>query len=166
MLLPGSGVADGQASAEYQVKAAYLYNFGKFVEWPRTAFTGPSDVFKLCVLGDNPFDQELERVLAARKLQERPIRVIYPDSIAQSRKCHVLFLSTSESARMKTILAELSSDPVLTVADAPGFIDAGGMIGLIVVNESVRFEINSQPASRAGLKMSAKLLLLAKKQKR
>ena len=159
----GSGVVEAQSNGEYQIKAAYLYNFAKFVEWPSAAFGGPSDPFRICILGDSPFDQNVEIALSGRRVQNHPVHVIYPDSTAQSRKCHVLFLSQSESGHMKAIVADLRSSAVLTVADTPGFIGAGGMIRFFLEDDSVRFEMNPLPASQAGLKVSSKLLVLGKK---
>lgn len=163
ILVAGSRVVEAQSNSEYQIKAAYLYNFGKFVQWPSAAFSGPSDPFRICILGDSPFDQKLESAFSSRKIQNHPVHVIYPDSTAQSRKCHVLFLSPSESGHMKAIVADLRSDPVLTVADTPGFISAGGMIRFFLEEDSVRFEMNPSPASQAGLKVSSKLLVLGTK---
>lgn len=159
----GSGVAEAQSRSEYQIKAAYLYNFAKFVEWPSASFSGPSDPFRICILGDSPFDQNPESAFSSRKIQNHPVHVIYPDSTAQSRKCHVLFLSPSESGHMKAIVADLRSDAVLTVADTPGFIGAGGMIRFFLEEDSVRFEMNPSSASQAGLKISSKLLVLGTK---
>ncbi|HTM43069.1 MAG TPA: YfiR family protein [Terriglobales bacterium] len=163
IVLAGKGAVEAQSNGEYQIKAAYLYNFGKFVEWPSGAFSGPSDPFRICILGDSPFDRNLESAFSSRKIQNHPVHVIYPDSMAQSRKCHVLFLSPSESGHMKAIVADLRSDPVLTVADTPGFISAGGMIRFFLEGDSVRFEMNPSPASQAGLKVSSKLLVLGAK---
>ncbi len=163
LVVAGSGVVQAQSNSEYQIKAAYLYNFAKFVEWPSGAFSGPSDPFRICILGDSPFDPNIERALAGRKIQNHPVHVIYPDSTAQSRKCHVLFLSPSESGHMKAIVSDLRSSAVLTVAENPGFISAGGMIRFFLEEDSVRFEMNSLPASQAGLKISSKLLVLGKR---
>ena len=163
IVVAGVGVVEAQSNSEYQIKAAYLYNFGKFVQWPSGAFSGPSDPFRICILGESPFDQKLESAFSSRKIQNHPVHVIYPDSIAQSRKCHVLFLSPSESGHMKAIVADLRSDAVLTVADTPGFISAGGMIRFFLEEDSVRFEMNPSPASQAGLKISSKLLVLGTK---
>jgi uncharacterized protein DUF4154 len=159
----GSSAGEAQSNSEYQIKAAYLYNFGKFVEWPSAAFSGPSDPFRICILGESPFDQNLESAFSSRKIQNHPVHVIYPDSTAQSRKCHVLFLSPSESGHMKAIVADLRSEAVLTVADTPGFISAGGMIRFFLEEDSVRFEINPSPTTQAGLKVSSKLLVLGTK---
>lgn len=163
IVVAGSGVVEAQSNSEYQIKAAYLYNFAKFVEWPSAAFGGPSDPFRICILGDSPFDQNVEIALSGRRVQNHPVHVIYPDSTAQSRRCHVLFLSPSESGHMKAIVADLRSSAVLTVADTPGFIGAGGMIRFFLEDDSVRFEMNPLPASQAGLKVSSKLLVLGKK---
>lgn len=154
------GLAQAQGGAEYQVKAAYLYNFGKFVEWPADAFEGSSAPFRICILGDSPFDRNMERALTGRKIQAHPVQVIYPDSITQSRKCHVLFISASESGHAKAIVAGVSVNAVLTVGDTSGFVRDGAMINFIVKDEAVRFEINSQAAARARLKISSKLLVL------
>lgn len=163
ILMAGSAVVQAQGRGEYQIKAAYLYNFAKFVEWPSAAFSEPSDPFRICILGDSPFDPDIERALSGRRIQNHAVRVIYPDNTAQCRKCHVLYVSPSESGHMKAIVADLHSSAVLTVADTPGFINAGGMIRFFVEEDSVRFEMNPLPANQSGLKVSSKLLVLGKK---
>lgn len=162
LLIAVPRLAKAQSGTEYQIKAAFLYNFAKFVDWPSSAFNGDADPFKICVLGDSPFGSDLERTISARKVQSHPVHVIYPESVSQSRNCHILFVSSSESAHIKKIVSDLGATSVLTVADTPAFTSHGGIIGFILENERVCFEINAQAATRARLKVSSRLMMVSK----
>lgn len=147
---------------EYQVKAAYLFNFLKFVEWPDDTFADPLAPFVIGVVGDDPFGSALPQVVTGKTVQGRDlvIRLYRPDE--DLRGAQILFISASERKKFPAILAGLRGSTVLTVADTPGFLDAGGMIQFISESQRVRFGINAEAASRARLKISAKLLSLAK----
>jgi hypothetical protein len=149
------------AAPEYDIKAAFLFNFTKFVEWPPTAFTDEHSPLKICVLGENPFGKIL-RVLTEEEATGRRLSLIHLDRLNSLETCHVLFVSRSERDRLPQVLAAVHSAPVLTVSDVPGFIDQGGMINFILEGSKVRFEVNQEAAERAGLKISSRLLALAK----
>ncbi|HEV7506588.1 MAG TPA: YfiR family protein [Thermoanaerobaculia bacterium] len=156
------GAAHAQAVApEYDVKAAFLFNFTKFVEWPPTAFADERSPLKLCVLGENPFGKTL-RALTGEEVGGRKLLLTHLDNLNNLETCHVLFVSRSERDRLPKILADLQSAPVLTVGDTPGFIDQGGMINFILEASKVRFDVNQEAAERAGIKISSRLLALAK----
>ncbi len=147
-------------SREYLIKTAILYNFAKFARWPDTAFEGPRAPFKLCVLGANPFGEALATI-EGKRVGEHPLKIaliLEPLAVAG---CHMLFVSASEEPRLAQILGAVDGQPMLTVADWPGFAGAGGVINLETVEDRSRFEINVAAAERAGLKLSAKLLRLA-----
>ncbi len=151
--------ARAEVASEYDVKAAFLYNFTKFVEWPPSALTERGD-FQLCVLGEDPFGRSLE-VVADEKVAGRRITLLRTPKLAEPAGCQILFISRSERARMHQILQDLQNAPVLTVADTGGFLDHGGIINFVLEGSKVRFEINQEAAERAGIKISSKLLQLA-----
>lgn len=157
-LLAAPGAVQPKVAAEYDVKAAFLYNFTKFVEWPATAF--PDNSFRLCVLGDDPFGKSL-RDLAGEEVAGRKLTVVGKGEIHKPVGCHVLFISRSERGRLSAVLSEVRGHPVLTVADTQGFLDQGGVINFTLQGSKVRFEINQQAAERAGIKISSKLMRLA-----
>jgi hypothetical protein len=152
--------AQAEVASEYDVKAAFLYNFTKFVDWPPSAFADERSTFKICVLGQDPFGKTLEE-LAKGGEAGRNLTVLRVDEMSRPAGCQILFISRSERARMPQILGQLRDAPVLTVADTDGFLDHGGIINFTLEKSKVRFEINHQAAERAGIKISSKLLRLA-----
>ena len=152
--------AAGQRASEYQLKAAFVYNFTKFIDWPGESVR--SLTFQICVLGQNPFGSELTQLTDGKVIEGHPVQVLIVTNYHLARSCQVVFISASENARMKEILSALRGRSVLTVGDSQGFVDAGGMIELLVEDERMRFEVNLHAANEARLKISAKLLSLAK----
>jgi hypothetical protein len=151
-------VNGGQGLTEYQVKAAFLYNFVKFVEWPvNSPQTGP---LVICVLGKDPFDGELERATEGKTVNGRPLIVRRLNDPAAVRSCQVLFVSSSELGRMPEVMRKLAGLSVLTVSDIDGFSDLGGIITFLMDGQRVRFRINQGAAERASLRISSKLLQL------
>ena len=151
--------ANAPAVSEYRLKAAFLLNFGKFVEWPGPA--GVSDPLTICVLGDDPFGSNLDETLAGRTVGSRPVRARRISETASARSCAILFLSRSEAYRISALAAALKGAPVLLVGERPGFARQGGMINFIETDQKIRFEINEAAAKKAGLKISSQLLKLA-----
>ena len=148
--------------SEYQVKAAYLYNFLKFVEYPSASFADPLAPIVIGVVGDDPFGSALPQVVIGKTVQGRDL-VIRVYRIGEDlRGAHILFISASERKKIPMILSSLRGSSVLTVSDTAGFLDAGGMIQFLNEDSRVRFAINVDATSRAKLKMSSKLLTLAK----
>ena len=150
------------ALTEYQVKAAYLFNFLKFVEFPNETFTDPLAPIVIGVVGDDPFGGALPQVVTGKTVQGRDLVVRSYRAGEEMRGAQILFISASEKKRLPMILSSLHGSSVLTVADMEGFLDAGGMIQFLNENDRVRFEINVDATSRAKLKLSSKLLSLAK----
>jgi hypothetical protein len=150
------------ALSEYQVKAAYLFNFLKFVDWPEDAFADPLAPIVIGVVGDDPFGNALPQVVIGKTVQGRDLVIHIYRTGEDLRGAHILFISASERKRLPMILSSLRGTSVLTVADTAGFLDAGGMIQFLNENERVRFAINVDATSRAKLKVSSKLLSLAK----
>jgi hypothetical protein len=148
---------------EYQVKAAFLLNFTKFVTWPAGCFPETTAPIVIGILGDNPFGDELARSVAGQRVQGRPILIEQGRSPAALAHCHLLFISGSERSRLKQHLAALreAHSAALTVSDVDGFLAAGGMIRFVVEQNKVRFEINAENAAAAEVSISSKLLSLA-----
>jgi len=162
-LLLSSGGMSGQPSqpTEYQIKAAFLFNFAKFVDWPPESFSQPNSPLVFGVLGENPFHEELARTIQNKKIDSHPLVVKEFHSAAQATNCHILFISTSEKKRLPDILKILNGHSILTVGETDRFTEAGGMINFVLEGTKIRLQINSEAATEAGLKISAKLLSLA-----
>lgn len=149
------------ASTEYQVKAAFLYNFAKFVEWPPEALP-EGRPFVIGILGQDPFGSALDEAAAGRTIRERRIAVRRLSKLDEAADSHILFISESEGEALPRILKRLGSAPVLTVSDLPRFAEQGGMVQLVMEQSRVRFAINVASVERAGLKPSSQLLKLAR----
>ncbi|MBT8341066.1 MAG: YfiR family protein [Desulfatitalea sp.] len=145
--------------SEYRVKAAFVYNFAKFVEWPTGAL--PPAPFVIGILGQDPFGMEIE-VLDGKTLRNRDLVVIRSDTVEELMNSDVLFISASMKGRLTQVMERLNHRPVLTVSDSPGFAQGGVMINLYTQANKIRFEINPRIAERAGLKISSHLLRLAR----
>lgn len=152
--------AEPPVSPEYQVKAAFIYNFVKFVEWPGDQ-TSSASTITLGILGRDPFGEALDQV-KGKLAKGRRIVVVHFRRIEEVRECDLLFISESERPRLSHILKSLQNSRVLTVADQEGFCEAGGMINLVSANRKVYFEINAGAAARARFRISSQLLKLAR----
>lgn len=148
-----------QSMDEYAVKAAYLYNFTRFTQWPETAFADAGS-FSVCVLGDDPFGAALAS-LEGKTVEQRPLRVRRLARMGDYGQCQMLFISRSERHRLRPLLVELRDQPVLTVSDIEGFTQSGGMIELVDQDQRVGFAVNLGAVRRTGLDISSKLLRLA-----
>ena len=158
-LVPGL-VAHAQPT-EYQLKAVFLLNFARYVEWPAESLRNTGRI-ELCVLGRDPFGEALEAI-AGKQAQDREVSVRLLAMPQQAAECQLLFLAGSEERRMHAALRELASLPVLTVSDIDGFADAGGGIGFATVDDRVRFDINAAALQQASLKASAQLMRIARR---
>lgn len=160
-LLGAAGAAwAAKALAEYDVKAEFLYNFAKYVEWPSAAFHDDRSSLRLCVLGEDPFGGSLQEVAKA-EAAGRKVAVWRIPSMRDPVGCQLLFISRSERERLPQILQAVREAPVLTVGDTEGFLEQGGIVNFVLEGSKVRFEINQRSAERAGLKISSRLLRLA-----
>ncbi len=145
---------------ESQVKAAYLYNFGKFVTWPG-ANAGSGESFDICVLGKDPFGAILDSTVAGGNIGEKHVTARKISSLQESEHCRIVFISSSEQARLKAILAAAKAGGTLTVSDIPHFADKGGMIEFVPQENRIRFEVNLPATEEAGLTLSSELLKVA-----
>jgi hypothetical protein len=159
--LAPSAQPQNEQPSEYQLKAAFLFNFAKFVDWPTGTFATPASPFTICILGQDPFGHDLDDSLRGKTISSRPIVVHRCDSDAETRGCQILFVSRSQGRRMPEILQGLRGFKVLVVGESDGFAAGGGAIEFVLEQEHVRFRINPDAAARAGLTISSKLLALA-----
>jgi hypothetical protein len=161
VLLPAPETCAGQPT-EYQVKAAFLYHFAQFVDWPASAFAQSNAPLVIGVLGNNPFGNDLQQAVDGKVLNQHPLVFHQFGSLAEiTNNCHILFISSSESKRLPQIFAGLSGSSILTVGESERFIEAGGMIHFVPEGSRIRFRISGSAVKNAGLKMSSKLLNLA-----
>jgi len=150
-----------QRSLEYEVKAAFLYNFVQFVEWP--ADTLPAgEPFRLCLAGENPFGGVLERTVAGEQAAGRPIAVEVLAADGAPSRCQVLFVPRSQASRTAALLRATGAAAVLTVGESPRFLEVGGLINFVVEGGHVRFDINAEAAAARDLRISSKLLRVAR----
>ena len=143
---------------EYQVKAVYLYNFAKFIDWPPGA--EKNSPFTVCVLGRDPFGSVLDETLAGETVGSRK-PVARRIASAAETKCEILYISASEAGRAKQVLASIDKPGILTVSDVPDFTANGGMIQFVLMDNKIRFEVNLAAAEKAGLTVSSQLLKVA-----
>jgi hypothetical protein len=147
--------------SEYQVEAAYLYNFGKFVNWSDSGAAVKRDSFEICVLGQDPFGPALDAALGNQRIDGNSVVARRITTPQEAVTCRILFISSSENKQLKGILAALDRSGVLTVSDIPQFSQRGGMIGFTLEGNKVRFEVNLTSAEVAGLTLSSELLKVA-----
>lgn len=157
-LVPTFAIAQ-KAPTESQVKAAYLFNFGKFARWQADRPT--SDVFEICILGKDPFGAVLDATVAGENIDGKKIIVNRLATIQEATHCSVLFVSSSEESRIGAILPVAQHLNLLTVSDVAHFADRGGIIGLVTQQGKVRFEVNRGAAAQADLALSSELLRVA-----
>ena len=156
-----SAVCQAQAFNEYQVKAAFLYSFARFVEWPSQAFARPSSDIAICVLGEDPFGTYLEDAVRNKAVNERPLALYRLSALPAGNECHILFIASSERHRLPALLASIGSRAILTVGETAEFTTQGGVIGLRLDGERIRLSVNLTTAEKARLRISSRLLSLA-----
>jgi hypothetical protein len=162
VLLVLAATAWAQVSREYEIKAAYLYNFGRYVEWPEAAFKDAKAPFVIGVLGPAPVDEHLTILTRTKTLQDRPIQFVRHARVDDLKPCHILFISGQlEAEAQKQAAARFAGDPVLIVGEGDGFLVRGGSIEFRVVENKVRIRISLRSTQRSGMKPSAKLLQVA-----
>lgn len=147
---------------EYPVKLAFLYNFTRFVEWPPDSYRGAGASLAICIVGRDPFSPEIEDDLRTRIVASHPVAVLSVKPTDTLSLCHMVFIPATEKGHVNKIVRDLKGSSTLTVGETEGFAELGGIINLTVEGNKVRFEVNRIAAQRAGLKISSKLLSLAK----
>jgi hypothetical protein len=153
--------SDTGTSREHQIKAAFVYNFTKFIEWPAQSFPDANAPIIIGVLGETPFATELEQLVRDRKVNGHTILVKRIQSVAEAASTHLLFVSATEDAQLASLRAALESRPIVTVGESSSFAQSGGTITFILQDDKVRFEISTATAEQTGLRISAQLQKLA-----
>jgi hypothetical protein len=153
---------ESSPSSEYRLKAAFLYNFAKFIEWPTEAMGNASQPFNICFVGDKSVSRELQQVVSGKSIADHNIQVLQVRIPADSRGCHILFITATATSQEPRFLALLRDSSVLTVGETPGFCSRGGVINFWIDSDRVRFEISPKASQHAHLLPSSKLLRLAR----
>ena len=162
LALTTAAVAQGEPPPlEFQVKAAFLYNFAKFVNWPPEVFRDPDSAFVICLVDEEPFAQALEQAVLGKTVEGRAFQVRRLSSPDEAGSCQMLHLGATGSSRLTSLPRSIREAPILTIGDDAGFTRQGGIINFIIREHRVGFEINPDAAGRAGLRISSKLLQLA-----
>ncbi len=156
-----SAHADSFSTQEYQIKAAFLYNFAKFIEWPFEAQRTSSNVFVIGIYGPDPFGADIDELLKDETINNLPVAVKRFKDI-QSVDCHILFITVEDPKQLHEAIEGLQGKSILTVGQGENFIKSGGMIAFYIEDEKVRFEINKNVTDKSGLQISSQLLKLAK----
>ena len=158
----GCDATRAQETREYQLKAAFLFNFAQFVRWPPGCFAGANAPFCIGILGADPFGNALEETIRGETIESHKLIVVRSARIEDLQNCQMIFVSRSEGDHVGEILSQLGAKPILTVSDADSFARDGGAIDFYLAGGKVRFEINPGAAQRRGLKISSQLLSLGK----
>jgi hypothetical protein len=145
-----------------EVKAEMLYNIAKFIKWPESSFAKSDGQLVFTILGDDALAEALAANLSTRTVNGRPVFVRMVRRVQDAAGSQIVYIASSESSRMNEVLRAMEGSPSLTVADSTGFVALGGMVDFADANARIRFEINQARAEHAGLKISAKLLMLAR----
>jgi hypothetical protein len=153
--------AEAPAFDEYQVKAAFLYNFAKFVEWPQGTFANSTDPITICTVGQNPFGSALEDMVKGKKVGDRAFAVRRLPDTQQASQCQILFIGGAEWRRTGALLEAVKSPGILTVGETDDFTALGGIINFRLDGPRVRIRVDLQAAERGKLRISSKLLSLA-----
>lgn len=156
---PHQMCAQSGVSKEYEIKAAFLFHFTQFVEWPSTNATNAIP-FRIGVPGDNPFGNALNEIVKGESVHGHKLIVEYSQDVEDLTNCRILFISNHEQQHLPAILEKLRGRPILTVSDCDGFARQGGIIAFYLNAGKVRFQINPEAADRAGLKLSSQLMRL------
>jgi YfiR/HmsC-like len=155
-------LSQNDRSAEYTVKLAFLYSITKFVDWPSDSYRDPGASFALCIVGADPFGRNIEEELQTRTVEGHSIQVKTVRSDDTLSSCHMIFIPVTEEGQAARIVRGLKGSSTLTVGETEGFATLGGIINLTVESSRLHFEVNLLGAERARLKISAKMLALAK----
>lgn len=155
-----ASVAPAASAPEISVKAAYISKFGLFTTWPERAFASAKSSVQICLIGDDPFGSQLDRIVAQQRIQNRPAQIRRLSTADQHSDCHIIFINEPNLKRRSKLLDSLRGSSALTVTDTHG-AEATGIINFVIKDDRVRFDIDDAAAAQAGLSISARLLLLA-----
>lgn len=153
--------AQSTAVSSAEIKAAFLYNFATFSEWPSEAFSNSNSPFTIGILGDNPFGTVLNDIIRNETKEGHPLTVKYFNKIEDVKNCQILFVNMPKSDTQVQAITALKKQNVLTVSDTPDFVSKGGMIRFFIENNKLRFQVNLGAVKEGNIVISSKLLRLA-----
>lgn len=149
-----------EITQEYKLKAAFLVNFSRFINWPEQSFEPGQQAFTICIVGKNPFGSTLHAV-EGQKINGRILRIVVADSFQKLPQCHMLYISRSEKNDLNALLSRTAQQPVVTVSDIPGFVNDGGSIEFVTKEDRLSFVINNSVLKKRGIQANASMLDLA-----
>jgi YfiR/HmsC-like len=161
---PGA-LAQDRDSSEYLIKAGFIFNFAKFVDWPPATFAQPDSPIVIGILGTDPFGAIIDQIVQEKKIGGRGFvvrRLKWGTDLKDLKECKILFVGASERVHIDELVQIVKGLPILTVGETPGFAERGGVIRLVLEDNKVRFEVNVEAARQAGLTISSRLLTLAR----
>lgn len=159
--IPCTDADDSAELLEYKIKTAFLFNFAKFIDWPANSFNSDTNEFTIGIIAP-PKLASATKILRNKTVKGAPVKIITFESAEELQPCHILFLAENDSKLIADVINKFKNSPVLTVADVSGFASQGGVINFIKVDNTIRFEINPEAAQKKDLKISSKLLSLAR----
>jgi hypothetical protein len=160
-LMVSSGLLRAEeVSQEYQLKAAFLVNFSRFLTWPEQSFPPEQQEITFCIAGKNPFGATLSAV-EGKKINGRNVKVVFAGSLQRLPQCHLLYVSSSEKNDLAVFLSRIGQNSMVTVSDIPGFVAAGGSIEFVIKDDRLSFVINNADLKKRGIQASAAMLDLA-----
>lgn len=165
LLAPGlhcTAHAQHPSASEHAIKAAFIYNFTKFVSWPATSFSAPSVPFKICVADDAGISAILRDTIRGKQVAGRAVAVVSVRDAMEASACQILFITHLNNDERNRLLAAVKGKPVLTIGEERGFSGRGGIINFFTANDRVQFEINVNAARQSELEISSRLLSLAR----
>lgn len=149
------------SATESEIEATFLFNLGRFITWPAKAFTEPLSMFRICVLGQDPFKEKLDIVIKDRRIANHTVEILRLTQVEDAGNCHILFVSNSEQLRLQSIFKWVAHQPILTVSDIDNFVKQGGMVEFYPRQSRIRLIMEPQAIKEVGLKPSARLLAIA-----
>lgn len=155
--------AEASTAKEYKVKAAFIYNFTKFIKWPEDTFTATDEPIVIGFINKNPFGNELEKTLGTRTMQEHPFVIRRVKDAEDAKGVHLLFVSFEDAGETIALLRTIENESILTIGETKGFAARGGIIEFVIDKDKVRFNLNVTAAKKAGLSVNARMQALAKK---
>lgn len=161
-LIWNPAISQAEAAGEYEVKATFFYHFANFVDWPASTFKATNGHLRICVMGKDPFGQTLEATLAKKSLQNHPFEIYRNPPTTKLKHCHLLYFPASASSKIRALRRHVDTEDVLTVGETSDFMEQGGMVQFFVDKQNIQFAINTDVVDQTNLKVSSKLLRLAK----
>ena len=161
-LIWNPAICRAQAAGEYQVKAAFFYHFANFVDWPASTFEATKGHLRICVMGKDPFGKLLDATLSNKSVRDHLFEIHRNPPINQLQHCHLLYFPASASSKLQALRHHVAKENVLTVGETQDFMRQGGMVQFFLDNQKIRFAINTDVVNKTKLKVSSKLLRLAK----